>query len=145
MRAALEGKEPGVKLLLAAGCEADAKDNSGRRALSWAAEGKDEHDSAFNTATSLLEAGAEVDAKDEKGDTALMTAAANGNDGAVRALLFKSAKLTLANNDGLTALMRAAEGGHVGAAGLLIDVKTADIGYKFKPLVAPEVPDFMKM
>jgi len=84
MRAADDGNEAVVHLLLEKGAAVDASEEDGETALIFAASNGKE-----GALRLLLEKGATVDASNRFGQTALMAAADDGNEGAVCLLLEK--------------------------------------------------------
>lgn len=140
--AAAQGDEAGVKKLIAAGADVNAKrPNDGATALMLAAQdshtlvvkmlldhGADVNAVAPNGSTALniavidghldvvmvlLEKGAKVDAAPPNGATALTVAAYHGHLDVVKALLEKGANVNAKRTSGATALIIAAERGHV--------------------------------
>lgn len=95
-----------VKLLLARGANADARNHLGFTPLMMAASGGQREFSEW-----LLDKGASLDSSDESGHTALMWAAFWGHAEVVALLLERGADPRLANEEGNTALMLAALGG----------------------------------
>jgi hypothetical protein len=115
------GHEAVVRLLLEQKADVDAKDTSGRTALSRAAEMG--HEAVVRL---LLEQKADVDAKDTSGRTALSRAAEMGHEAVVRLLLEQKADVDAKDTSGRTALSRAAEMGHEAVVRLLLEQK-ADV------------------
>lgn len=92
-----------LQMLLAAGADVNAPNQTGNYALGRAAAlGKADH------VRILLEAGADVNAADGNGDTALIKAAWAKNPESLQLLLSAGAQVNLTNKKGETALMRAA-------------------------------------
>ena len=130
----------GVRKLLAAGADPNAKDKSGRTALMEAAFG-----GYTETLHILLEKGAEVNAQDTVGWSALMRAAFSRRNESIRLLLEKGADVKAKDKEGRTALFWAATSGHtdtvrlLNAKGARVNVKdahgwtplmsAADLGY----------------
>ncbi|KAM3549052.1 hypothetical protein MY1884_008914, partial [Beauveria asiatica] len=119
LRVAEEGQEAVVRLLLEKGAEIEAKDESGRTALGWAA--RQGHEAVVRL---LLEKGAEIEAK-ESGRTALWWAARQGHEAVVRLLLEKGANCEAKDEYSQTALGLAANQGHEAVVRLLLE-KGAD-------------------
>ena len=119
LRAAEEGQEAVVRLLLEKGAELDSKDGSGRTPLWWAAVRG--HEAVMRL---LLEKGAELDSKDMLGLTSLSLAAGSGHEAVVRLLLEKGAELDSEDWSGQTPLSRAAGSGHEAVVRLLLEKGT---------------------
>jgi ankyrin repeat protein len=117
-RAAANGHEVVVKLLLEKGAELEAKDsNYGQTALSWAAE--KEHEAVVKL---LLENNAELETKSNSGWTPLLYTVYYGREAVVKLLLEKGAELEAKDKDyGRTALLYAAEKGHEAVVKLLLE------------------------
>ena len=89
-----------VRLLLQAGADPNAPDDSGLTPLHWGSE-----NSNPMVVTHLLDAGADLNARDNKGYTALHWAAAqSGNGRVVKVLLDRGADPLAESNDGRTPL-----------------------------------------
>jgi Ankyrin repeats (3 copies)/Ankyrin repeats (many copies) len=117
-RAAENGHEVVVKLLLEKGAELESKDSEyGRTPLSRAAENGDEA-----VVKLLLEKGAELESKDKYGQTPLSWAAENGHGAVVKLLLEKGAELEPKDKYGQTPLWRAAVKGHEAVVKLLTSI-----------------------
>ncbi|KAK1765274.1 ankyrin repeat-containing domain protein [Phialemonium atrogriseum] len=116
LRAAGEGHEAVVKLLLEGGASVDAKDRDGQTPLWRAAWGG--HEAVVKL---LLEGGASVDAKDQDGQTPLWRAAGEGHEAVVKLLLEGGASVDAKDQDGQTPLWWAAREGHEAVAKLLQD------------------------
>lgn len=86
-------------MLLDAGIDLEAQDDTGRTALHWAAKG-----GHANTVGLLLERGARVNVSDRWGRTALMYAAAHGSLLCVTNLLNAGADPQVRDENGATAL-----------------------------------------
>ena len=126
-RAAAEGQEVVVRLLLEKGAELESKDNYGRTPLSRAAENG--HEAVVKL---LLEKGAELESKDnDYGQTPLLWAAENGHEAVVKLLLQKGAELESKDNYGRTPLSWAARNGHEAVVKLLVE-KGAELESKDK-------------
>jgi hypothetical protein len=93
-----------VRLLLDKGAEVDARDESGKTALMWAAF--NDHADIMRL---LLDKGAQVDALADSGRTALMMAADLGSKKAIALLLARKANVNLKNKEGKTALALATD------------------------------------
>ncbi len=125
--ASSNGDIEGVKVLLAAGADINAKDKDGMRALHLASDNLQvavvkEYVAVVKV---LLAAGADINAKDEYGRTALMIAAnrrASDNEEnlVVSELLAAEADINARDNGGMTALMIAAGTGAVGVVKKLL-------------------------
>ncbi|KAN0070882.1 hypothetical protein V8E54_011047 [Elaphomyces granulatus] len=124
-RAAGNGYEEVVNLLLEKGAELDSKDNRGRTPLSHAAGSG--HEAVVNL---LLEKGAELECKGgydwTYGWTPLLYAAYNGHEAVVKLLVEKGAELDFKDRDGRTPLSHAAGNGHKAAVKLLVE-KSAEL------------------
>jgi uncharacterized protein len=141
MTAARTGNAEVVRMLLARGADANARESSlGETALMWAAA--ENHPEAVRA---LIEHGADTNARSDKltyakdrfglegvttilprgSWTALMYAARQGSLESVRALAEAGADLNLADPDGTTAMVLAILNGHFDTAGLLAE-KGAD-------------------
>ncbi|PMB63909.1 Serine/threonine-protein phosphatase 6 regulatory ankyrin repeat subunit C [Beauveria bassiana] len=108
LRAAGEGQDAIVKLLLEEGADIDAKDKDGRTPLSWAAEQGHE-----DVVKILLDNSADADPRDYSGRTPLSWAAAAGRTSAFALLLDSgNANADSPDNNGRTPLSYAAERGH---------------------------------
>jgi ankyrin repeat protein len=123
-RAAANGHDQVVQLLLDKGAEIDAKNKYGGTPLYRAAANG--HDQVVQL---LLDKGAEIDAKDEYVQTPLYRAAENGHDQVVQLLLDKGAEVNSKEKYGQTPLYRAAANGHDQVVQLLLD-KGAEIDAK---------------
>jgi Ankyrin repeats (3 copies) len=88
-RAAYNGHEAAIRLLLEKGADIKATDQQGGTALHWAARNGQE--AAIRL---LLEKGADIKATDQQGGTALHWAAYKGQDAAIRLLQEKGRELT---------------------------------------------------
>ena len=97
-----------VRMVLNAGADINARNNSGQTALM-----RLDDDSSAEIVNALVYAGAKVNLKDEDGDSALLVAAALEKTEVLKALLDAGAKVNTRNKEGKTALMIAAEGGYV--------------------------------
>ena len=117
LSAAREGSEEGVRGALAAGADADARDEEGATALMTAA-----YAGNIPVMKTLIAARAAVNLGDGKGRTALMRAADGGSVEAVKTLTAAGAFVNTGDGDGETALMRAVEGGFDEVTDLLIRV-----------------------
>ncbi|XWW93931.1 hypothetical protein V2A60_001870 [Cordyceps javanica] len=108
LRAAGQGQEAIVELLLDKGADINTKDKACRTPLSWAAEQGHE-----NVAKLLLDNDADTDSRDSCGRTPLSWAAATGRTSVV-ALLLRSgnASADAPDDNGRTPLSYAAESGH---------------------------------
>ena len=104
--AARAGSAEGVRLLLAHGAVADARDGRGRTALHLAAS------RGLACVAALIAAGARVDAADAGGGTPLHAASLAGDVATTRALLDAGAR-NAPDARGDTALQRAARGNQV--------------------------------
>ena len=118
-RAAENGYEAMVKLLLEKGAELETKDkNYGQTPLSWAASNG--HEVVVKL---LLEEGAKLETKDNNnGRTPLSYAASNGHEAVVKLLLEKGAELeTKDKYNNRTPLSWAASNGHEAVVKLLVE------------------------
>lgn len=105
--AALAGREPEVRELLAQGGDANTKNPAGRPVLVITG-----FNGNWRTARALLAAGADVNAVDGGGVTALMAASAFGHLRLVELLVSAGADVNLKDGAGRTALARASQAGH---------------------------------
>ncbi|KAM0271865.1 hypothetical protein ACHAQH_008965 [Verticillium albo-atrum] len=112
-RAAANGRDAVVRLLLKWGANTEARDGGGQTPLHRAAANG--HDAVVRL---LLEKGANTEARDGGGQTPLHRAAANGHDAVVRLLLEKGANANATDHDGETPLSRAR--GHATVAKLRV-------------------------
>ena len=104
-----------LQMLLAAGADVNAPNQTGNYALGRAAAlGKADY------VRMLLAAGADVNATDGNGDTALISAARAKNPEALQILLAAGAQVNHTNKKGETALMRAAFVGNVPHVAMLL-------------------------
>ncbi|KAK8062860.1 ankyrin repeat-containing domain protein [Apiospora hydei] len=111
IKAARDGDEIVLKMLLNGGAKPGTQDFNGRTALVHASE------RGFDSVVKLLlDRGADVDAT-----TALLYAAAHGHDRVVKLLLDQDADVGHSDADGCTALFLASSCGHYATAKLLID------------------------
>jgi len=113
--AATYGYEAIVKLLIAAGAEVDAPDNSGVTALGIAA-GR----AHSGTVKILLAAGADINATDVYGRTVLYLTMERGDPEIVTMLLAAGAQVNAATEDGSTPLMGATQDGYLEVMRLLL-------------------------
>lgn len=111
----------GVRQLLKAGADVNARSGDASTPLVWAA-----HAGHVEVARALLAAGATVDAANDYGVTPLLAASRNGHAAVVDALLRAGAKPTEAHPEGETPLMAAARAGSVSTARLLL-TRGADV------------------
>lgn len=120
--AAANGDAAEVKMLLAAGADIEARDDSGATALLKAT-----HDNRIEAARALIDAGADVNAKDNIQDSPYLYAGARGHLEILKMTLQHGADLKSTNRYGGTALIPASERGHVEtvrtliAAGVAVD------------------------
>ncbi|KAH0542984.1 hypothetical protein FGG08_002672 [Glutinoglossum americanum] len=156
-KAASNGHEPIVKLLLERGADIEAKDKDGWTVLQRAvsnghelvvnlllergadveAKGKGRWTVLQRAASNghelvvnlLLERGADVEAKSKSGWTALQWATSNGHEPIVKLLLEKGADIEVKDYSGRTALQLAVSGGHILITKLLLE-KGADVAAK---------------
>ena len=128
-KAAKEGDSDRVDILLAAGANPNAADNSGVTALIFAAQ-----DGHAKVAKVLLDSGANPNATDNDGWTALMVSTVNEHAEIIKLLLDAGANPNAVLNDtkrekgqslaGITTLMLAANNGYSEGVNLLLQVKT---------------------
>ncbi|KAI9892747.1 MAG: hypothetical protein M1814_001167 [Vezdaea aestivalis] len=125
--ASVFGHELIVRLLLEKGADIEAKDNSGKTALYWAA--RNGHETVVRL---LLEEGADFKAKDDEGGIALHWAVVGDDDETITKLLLERGADTEAkDNNRETALHWATWHGHEAIAKLLLE-NGADIKAKDK-------------
>jgi ankyrin repeat protein len=115
-RAAADGHEAVVKLLLEKGAELETKDKDSQTPLSCAAEMG--HKAVVKL---LLEKGAQLETKNKDGYTPLLYATENGHKAVVKLLLEKGAELETQSENGRTPLSCAAEMGHEAVVKLLLE------------------------
>jgi serine/threonine-protein phosphatase 6 regulatory ankyrin repeat subunit B len=96
-----------VHVLLNAGADINARDESGSTALQDASSGG--HEQIVQT---LLDAGSNVNARDGSGSTALQNASSGGHEKIVQTLLDAGADAALIDKGGRSALVEALGGGH---------------------------------
>ena len=122
---AAEDNAEGVRLWLALGASANARNSDGQTALALAAKA-----GARDAVASLLAGSAKLDEVDTAGRTALMFAAYQGHLEVVRMLLAKGADANLVSGADFTALDYAAKGNEVEVANLLHErgAKMGDVG-----------------
>ena len=117
LRAAAEGREVVVRLLLGKGADVESKDGYGRTPLSWAAENGHEE-----VVKLLLEKGADVESKDRYySQTPLSWAAEKGQEAVVKLLLEKGADVESKDGLGWTPLLLATWNGHEVVMKLLLE------------------------
>jgi hypothetical protein len=126
MQAVSNSNHEMVKLLLAAGADANARGESGQTALMML-----NHETTTETIWTLISAGAKVNRRDSNGMTPLMAAAGVNNEPAIYALVEAGAKLNARDNDGRTALIWAAEYGRAECVKALLRAG-ADVNRKTK-------------
>ena len=115
LKAAAEGNEGLLKLVLAEGHDVNWRDANGRTALAAAAAR-----GQFTTLQLLLAAGASAQQVDDGGRSALMLAAADGHNGALQLLLAANAQVNQVDRQGHTALTLAAANGHALSVAMLL-------------------------
>lgn len=119
MRAAENGQEKIVSILLKSGADPNAADYHGRTALISAA-----YIGNAEIVESLLNAGASPNALDDRyGFTPLLNAAWKGHTSVVRLLLAAGADPNVRAKDGSTALERAESGNHAEIVNLLTNAR----------------------
>eukprot|EP00118_Oscarella_pearsei_P012835 m.97636 g.97636 ORF g.97636 m.97636 type:complete len:984 (+) comp36946_c0_seq4:1214-4165(+) len=106
-----------IRVLIAAGCDIDRRDQVSCTALHRAVVG----DNSAAAVKALLAGGCKVDLQDEHGSTALHEAAWSGNYRVVRLLVKARCNVNVRNQAGFTALHLAAQNGHVKAVQELIN------------------------
>ncbi|KAI9867970.1 MAG: hypothetical protein M1813_007792 [Trichoglossum hirsutum] len=126
LRAAENGHEVVVKLLLEKGAQLESKDKNGQTPLSYAA--RSGHEAVVKL---LLEKGAQLESKDQDSQTPLSWAAENGHEAVVKLLLEKGAQLESKDKYDQTPLLYAAENGHEAVVKLLLE-KSAQLESKNK-------------
>lgn len=114
--AAGSGDAAAVRRAISAGIDVDARNASGRTAVTAAALG--EHADVVRL---LVDAGADVDLQDDDGNNALLACGETGNVEVLRAVLRGEPDLTRTNRFGGTALIPAADRGHVGMVRALLE------------------------
>ena len=126
MKAASEGDETSVQLLIEAGADVNTQSKWGNIAVVDAAlEG---HDKCVEL---LIKAGADVNKQDGCSSTALICAAGRGHTKCLELLVEAGADMNVQKDWGITALIKAARWGHDKCIGLLLeagaDVNIPDI------------------
>jgi hypothetical protein len=104
-----------VQLLISAGANANAKNESGETVLMML-----DDDATADLIWDLINAGAAVNVQDESGNTPLMQVATANNLEVVKVLLDAGAEINTKNKSGRTALMLAASEGHVNTVRALV-------------------------
>ncbi|CEL00910.1 hypothetical protein ASPCAL00502 [Aspergillus calidoustus] len=125
-RAAKDGREEVVKLLLQQNANIEARDNDGQFPIILAA--KNGHEQVVKL---LLVQNANIEVKDNDGWTPLSWAAENGHEGVIKLLLEKDADVESKDITGWNPLLWAAEKGNEGVIKLLLE-KDANIETKDK-------------
>ena len=116
IKAAANGYQRVMKLLVNAGADPNTRDENGKTPLDWAAEM--EHQEAVKL---LVEMGADPNARNEYGYTPLHWAARNGHQKAVKFLVDAGADPKAKDKNGQTSLHLAAKKGHQEVVELLVN------------------------
>ncbi|QFP75770.1 ankyrin repeat domain-containing protein [Deinococcus sp. AJ005] len=124
LNAAENGDLERVQALLKAGASADAKDGTGRTALTWAAKG--DH---VAVARALIAAGADPDPQDDQRNNALLVTGETGSVAMLREVLKANPDLTRTNRYGGTALIPAADRGHLPYVRELLQTTQIDVNH----------------
>ncbi|KAK0717711.1 hypothetical protein B0T26DRAFT_802768 [Lasiosphaeria miniovina] len=115
-RAAFEGDQATVRLLLDKGAKIEAKDTWGTTPLAMAC--KHDHEDIVKQ---LLDKGANFEAKDDKGRALLMVAFTSGSDASFKLLLDKGANFEAKDNEGMMPLLFASRFGYEVIVTLLLN------------------------
>ncbi|RSL38004.1 hypothetical protein CEP53_015273, partial [Fusarium sp. AF-6] len=124
LRAATNGREAVMRLLLDRGAEIEAKDQRGQTPLVLATSNGDKA-----TVQLLLDRGAEIEAKDREGWTPLFWAVVHRNEAIMRLLLSRDADIEAKDKEGRTPLFWAVVHRNEAAMRLLLN-RDADIEVK---------------
>ena len=124
LNAARDGDAGRVARLLKAGASPDARDRSGRSALTFAALG--DHVEAAHV---LVAAGADPDPQDEGRNNALLVTGETGSVAMLRVILKAKPDLRRTNRFGGTALIPAADRGHLAYVRELLRTTDIDVNH----------------
>lgn len=116
MRAAIQGANQAIKVLLEVGANLQLKDANGNTALMWAISSED----FPKTVKLLLKNNAQIDEKNNEGITPLMIASERGLIKSVKVLLENGADPNLLDNQGKSAFAWAIDGKHHEIAHILL-------------------------
>lgn len=124
LTAAQHGQTARVTDLLRAGASPDARDATGRTALTWAAVG--DH---VGVARALIAAGADPDPQDRNRNNALLVTGETGSVAMLREVLKARPDLTRTNRFGGTALIPAAHRGHLAYVREILSTTRIDVNH----------------
>ena len=124
LKAAATGNAAQVQTLLKAGASANAADETGRTALTWAAKG--DHVAAART---LIAAGANPDPQDNQRNNALLVTGETGSVAMLREVLKAKPDLKRTNRFGGTALIPAADRGHLDYVREILTTTKIDVNH----------------
>jgi ankyrin repeat protein len=116
VHAAERGDLSRVRRLLAAGADADERDESGRTPVTAAAMAE-----RVEVVRALVDAGVDIDLQDQAGNNALLLCGENGNVRLLREVLRSNPDLRATNRFGGTALIPASDRGHVDMVRALLE------------------------
>lgn len=124
LRASELGDATRASALLRAGADVNARDDSGRTPLTWAALG--DH---VAVARVLVAAGADPDLQDDRRNTALLVSGETGSVAMLREVLRADPDLSRTNRFGGTALIPAADRGHLAYVREILATTEIDVNH----------------
>ncbi len=122
--AAVRGDAEAVRRLLDDGADVDARDSSGRTAVTAAV-----YAGSVETTRALVDAGADVDLQDDMRSNAFLALGETGDVAALDEVLRGDPDVTLTNRFGGTALIPAADRGHVEMVRALLERTDVDVDH----------------